>query len=40
MNMIDKKAFKYGLIAAAAAAVLPLLIQAALTTIPLAANVA
>jgi hypothetical protein len=37
---IDKKAFKLGLIASAVAAVIPLLVQAALTTAPLAANLA
>jgi hypothetical protein len=40
MNTIDKTAFKLGLIAAAVAAVLPVLLQAAVTAAPLAANVA
>jgi hypothetical protein len=40
MNTLDKKAFKFGIIAAAVAAVLPLVIQAVLTSAPIAANVA
>jgi hypothetical protein len=40
MNALDKKAFKYGIIAAAAAAVLPLLIQAVVTSTSVAATVA
>jgi hypothetical protein len=40
MNSIDKKAYKLGLIAAAFAAVIPLLLQATLTAAPIAANVA
>ena len=40
MNTIDKKAFKYGIVAAAVAAVLPILLQAALTAAPIAANAA
>jgi hypothetical protein len=40
MNTLDKKAFKFGLIAAVVAAVLPLLIQTVLTATPLASNIA
>ncbi len=40
MDALDKKAFKLGIIAAAVAAVLPLLIQAVVTGTPIAANVA
>jgi hypothetical protein len=40
MNTIDKKAYTFGLVAAAVAAVIPLMLQAALTAVPLAANVA
>jgi hypothetical protein len=40
MNTIDKKAYKFGLIAAAVAAVIPVLLQATLTAAPLAANIA
>jgi hypothetical protein len=40
MNSIDKKAFKLGLVAAAFAAVIPVLLQGALTAAPLAANLA
>ena len=40
MDSLDKKAFKYGIVAAAFAAVLPLLLQAAVTAAPFAANVA
>jgi hypothetical protein len=39
-SSIDKKAFKLGLVAAAFAAVIPVLVQAALTAAPLAANIA
>jgi hypothetical protein len=40
MNPIDKKAYAYGLVAAAVAIVLPYMVQAALTATQLAANAA
>ena len=40
MDALDKKAFKLGILAAAVAAVLPLLIQAVITSAPFATNVA
>lgn len=40
MNTIDKKAYKFGLVAAAIAAVIPLLMQVSLTAAPLAASAA
>jgi hypothetical protein len=40
MDSLDKKAFKFGIIAAAVAAVLPLLIQTIITSNPIIASVA
>ena len=40
MNKIDRKAYKYGLIAAALAVAIPFLVKAALTATPLVATAA
>jgi hypothetical protein len=40
MNTLDKKAYKFGIVAAALAVVIPVLVQAALTAAPIAATVA
>jgi hypothetical protein len=40
MDPIDKKAYKFGLVAAVVAAVIPFLVQASLTATQLAANAA